>query len=135
MRCKSTIILLVFLVSTAFVLPALAASAERLPLFSGAKEKPCNENEQGICLETPKKRFEITSSADIDSVVKDLLWLSKAKGWKMFKVSGIREPRYQSRNARGFSLMWSVEKVRTVKKPGGSDQTIYYIYYWQIYGE
>ncbi len=31
--------------------------------------------------------------------------------------------------------MWSVEKARTVKKPGGKDQGVYYIYYWQIYGE
>ena len=132
---KSAIFFLALFVSLGFALPALADDADKLPLISGAKEKPCREDEKGACLETPKKKFEILSSADIGSVVRDLLQLSKKKGWKMSKVNGISNPRYQSRNSKGFSLMWSVEKVRTLKKLAGKDQTVYHIYYWQIYGE
>ena len=132
---KPPIFVLLLFIFLGFALPAPADDPGKLPMISGAKEKPCGEEEKGACLETPKKRFEITSSADIGSVVKDLLLLSKEKGWKMLKITGSRDLRYQSRNTKGFSLMWSVEKARTVKKPGGKDQTVYYIYYWQIYGE
>jgi hypothetical protein len=132
---KSLILFLILFIFPGFVLPAPADNAGKLPMISGAKEKPCGEEETGTCLETPKKRFEITSSADIGSVVKDLLLLSKEKGWKMLKVSASSDLRYQSRNAKGFSFMWSVEKVRTIKNPSGQDQAVYYIYYWQIYGE
>jgi len=132
---KLAFFFLLLFISLSFTLPAPADTADNLPMISGTKEKPCGEDEKGACRETPKKRFEITSSADIGSIVKNLLQLSKEKGWKMFKVTGLKDPRYQSRNSKGFSLMWSVEKVRTVKKPKGGDQTLYYIYYWQIYGE
>jgi hypothetical protein len=132
---KPPIFVLVLFMFLSFALPAPADDAGKVPMISGAKEKPCAEEEKGTCLETPKKRFEITSSADIGFVVKDLLLLSKEKGWKMLKITGSRDLRYQSRNTKDFSLMWSVKKARTVKKPGGKDQTLYYIYYWQIYGD
>ncbi len=115
--------------------PALAFNSDKMPKIPGAKVKPCAEDETGICLETPKKRFELTTGTDIDSVVKELLRLSKEKGWKMFKVTGLKDPRYQSRNSQGFSLMWSVERSGKLKKSGVSPQTVFHIYYWQIYGE
>jgi hypothetical protein len=135
MWIRPTILFLVLFISLGIALPAPAGEADKLPLISSAKEKPCGEDETGTCRETPKKRFEITSSAEIGSVVKHLLQLSKDKGWRMFRVPGLKDPRYQSINTKGFSLMWSVEKVRTVKKPGEGAQNVYDIYYWQIYGE
>jgi hypothetical protein len=135
MWIRLAILLLVLFIPLDFALPTPADDTGKLPMISGAKEKPCGEDERGTCRETPKKRFEITSSTEIDSVVKHLLQLSKDKGWRMFRVPGLKDPRYQSGNARGFSLMWSVEKVRTVKKPGGGAQNVYDIYYWKIYGE
>jgi hypothetical protein len=135
MGIKSPIFFLVLFISLGFAPPAPAGDADKLPFISSAKEKPCGEDETGTCLETPKKRFEITSSAEIGLVVKNLLQLSKDRGWRMFRIPGIKNPRYQSRNTKGFSLMWSVEKVQTVKKPGGGVQNVYDIYYWQIYGE
>lgn len=121
--------------SLGLTMPALALDSAKLPMISGAEEKPCDEDETGTCLENPKKRFAITTPAEIGSVVQNLLQLSKDKGWRMVRVSGIKDPRYQSRNTKGFSLLWSVEKVRRVKKPGGGLQNVYYIYYWPIYGE
>lgn len=135
MKIKLGLFILVLSLAFGLSQPALAFNSDKLPRIPGAKEKPCAEDETGICLETPKKRFELTTSVDIGSVVKELLRLSKEKGWKMFKVPGLKDPRYQSRNSQGFSLMWSVEEVRKIKKAGRSFPTKYYIYYWQIYGE
>jgi len=135
MQIKLRLIALVLSLSIGLSLPVLALDPFRLPMIPGAKEKPCAEDETGTCQETPKKRFELTTSADIGTLVKELLRLSKEKGWKMIKVAGLKDPRYQSSNAKGFALIWSVEKVRTVQKAGGGSPTVYYIYYWQIYGE
>ena len=135
MGIKLGLFILVWSLSFGLSQPALAFNSDKLPKIPGAKEKPCAEDETGTCLETPKKRFELTTSVDIGSVVKELLRLSKEKGWKMFKVHGLKDPRYQSRNSQGFSFMWSVESLGKLKKPGGSAQMVYHIYYWQISGE
>ncbi len=76
---KPLIFVLLLFIFLGFALPAPADDAGKLPMISGAKEKPCGEEEKGTCLETPKKRFEVTSSADIGSVVKDLILSSKKR--------------------------------------------------------
>ncbi len=106
MGIKLRLFLLVLSLSFGLSQSALAFNSDKLPKIPGAKEKSCAEDETGICLETPKKRFELTTPVDIGSVVKELLRLSKEKGWKMFKVPGLKDPRYQSRNSQGFSFMW-----------------------------
>jgi hypothetical protein len=77
MGIKLTLFILVLSLSFGLSRQALALDSDRLPMIPGSKEKPCGEDETGTCLETPKKRFELTTSADIGSVVKELLRLTK----------------------------------------------------------
>lgn len=110
-----------------------AATEGKLPLFQGAMEIACSDDDQGACLETPTVRFQVSTSDDLATVVRKLLAQSKELGWKMQKVTGTDSPRYQSSNGKGFYLLWSVENAG--KKTSPSGQLTYYIYYWKIYGE
>jgi hypothetical protein len=82
----------------------------KLPILPGSKEKPCSENEENACRETPKSRMAFASSASIDEVAKQLLVFSKKQSWEMVKVTDYDGPRYQSLNAQGFFLLWDVER-------------------------
>jgi hypothetical protein len=113
---------------------ACADNMKNLPIISGAKEKPCKDNEKGACIESPTLRMEVLTAESVEAVVKQLLLLSKEQGWKMSKVSGARDFRYQSSNSKGFSLLWAIEKVGR-DKDKSKQQGLYYIYYWKIYGE
>jgi hypothetical protein len=113
---------------------ACAGNMKNLPIISGAKEKPCEEKEKNACIESPTLRMEVLSAESVDAVVKRLLLISNEQGWKMSKVSGARDFRYQSLNNKGFSLLWSIEKVGQ-DKDKSKQQGLYYIYYWRIYGD
>ena len=133
-RCFLFSLLAVLLWGCWNVPDACADNMKDLPMISGAKEKPCEENEKGACIESPTRRMEVLSAESVDAVVKRLLLISKEQGWKMSKVSGARDFRYQSLNSKGFSLLWSIEKVGQ-DKDKSKQQGLYYIYYWKIYGE
>lgn len=107
-----------------------------LPILPGSKAKPCGENEENACRETPTSRMAYASSAGIDEVARQLLVLSKKQSWKMGKVTGCDGPRYQSSNAQGFFLLWHVEReTALINDRADKKKTNYNIYYWKIYGE
>jgi hypothetical protein len=116
-----------------FVSASFAATEGKLPILPGAIEKVCSDNEKGACIESPSQRVQITSTENLTGVVNKLLNQSKKMGWKMNSVPSSSTPRYQSSNSKGYSLLWSVEKANT--GADGSGKSVYYIYYWKIYGE
>jgi hypothetical protein len=107
---------------------------DALPIIPGAKEKPCGESEKGACVENPTIRMEVESTGNITDIKKRLLLMSKKQGWKMIKVSGAQDVRYQSLNSKGFSLLWSIEKIG-FENDKNKKRGFYHIYYWKIYGE
>ena len=113
---------------------ACADTMKNLPIISGAKEKPCTETEKGACIENPTFRMEVVSTGSVAVIAKQLLLLSKKQGWKMIKVSGAQDVRYQSLNSKGFSLLWSIEEVG-FDNDKSKQRGFYHIYYWKIYGE
>jgi hypothetical protein len=98
-------------------------------------EKPCGDDEAGICRENPVLRFEIRSAEKPETMVKKMLLLSAKKGWKMVRVSGTPEPRYQSANGKKFDLLWAIEKKGQSKGLNGRAETVYQIFYWKVYGD
>lgn len=108
---------------------------EPFPILPGAKEKPCGEEEKGLCREMPALRVEIRSEKEIGAVAKALLLLSKKKGWKMVRVTGTPEPRYQSINGKKFDLLWAIEKAGQNKGPKGRDETVCHVFYWRVLGD
>jgi hypothetical protein len=110
--------------------------SSKLPILPGSKEKPCGENEENACRETPTSRMVYASSAGIDEVARQLLVLSKKQSWKMVKVTSCNGPRYQSSNAHGFFLLWHVEReTALINGTVDKKKANYNIYYWKIYGE
>jgi hypothetical protein len=83
----------------------------------------------------PALRLEIRSARKTESLVEELLLLSRKKGWKMNRVSGTPEPRYQSTNGKKFDLLWAVEKAGRSRDLKGREETVYHIFYWKILGD
>jgi hypothetical protein len=113
---------------------ACAVSMRNLPIIPGTKEKPCEESEKGACVENPALRMEVELTGNITDITKRLLLMSKKQGWKMIKVSGAQDARYQSLNSKGFSLLWSIEKIG-LDNDKSKQRGFYRIYYWKIHGE
>ena len=114
---------------------AMASGWELFPIIPGAKERPCGESEEGICREMPALRLEIRSAKKIESLVEELLLLSRKKGWKMNRVAGTPEPRYQSTHGKKFDLLWAVEKAGRDRGLKGRGETVYHIFYWKVLGD
>jgi hypothetical protein len=127
-------LLAVLLLGYCNVPDACADAMKNLPILSGAKEKPCREDEKGACIENPTFRMEVVSTGSVAAVAKQLLLMSKKQGWKMIRVLGAHDVRYQSLNSKGFSLLWSIEEVGP-DSDKSKQQEFYHIYYWKIYGE
>jgi hypothetical protein len=130
-KALSYSLLIIFVASMGY-----PGNSGKLPILPGSKDKPCGENEENVCRETPTSRMAYASSAGIDEVARQLLVLSKKQSWKMVKVTGCAGPRYQSSNAQGFFLLWDVERETTlINSTADKKKTNYNIYYWKIYGE
>ena len=125
----------IFLILSQLASVASSSGWELFPIIPGAKERPCGESEEGICREMPALRLEIRSAKKIESLVEELLLLSRKKGWKMVRVSGAPEPRYQSTNGKKFDLLWAVEKAGRNRDLKGREETVYHIFYWKVLGE
>jgi hypothetical protein len=135
MVIKAIVPVVVFLLWSGLGAVAMSGELEQFPILPGAIEKPCGDDEAGICRESPVLRFEIRSAEKPGTMVKKMLLLSRKKGWKMNRVTGTPEPRYQSTNGKKFDLLWAVEKAGRDKGLRGRDETVYHIFYWKVYGD